>query len=303
MLVNGCPGCKSNDFKLIENIGSPIYITLREQTFCQPEYQIYHCQDCGLYYKNNVIDESELAKYYPQADFLRYEYEGLFPTERITIEALLKLPKGSKILDFGCSTGRLLSRLVADYECFGMEVNVAAKKIAESKGIKILNWVDLSNSKELKFDAILLSDVFEHLNHPTELLAKLCQSLNNDGLLLICTGNADVHACQKDVANFWYFRTIEHLCMLSRKHVDFLANHLNLQLIYWQEISHYDFSVYGFARQYVQDFAYWQFHGVNKLSFKSILKFIPVLNKAEKWNSPPAFSCSRDHVLIVFQIK
>jgi 2-polyprenyl-3-methyl-5-hydroxy-6-metoxy-1,4-benzoquinol methylase len=301
MLVDRCPGCRSSNFAILKKTGEPIYLSVGERTFCQPEYQINHCLNCGLYYKNNVINESELAQYYPQANFLRYEYEELFPTERITLEALLKLPKGSKILDFGCSTGRLLSRLVGDYECLGMEVNVTAKMIAESKGIKIIDWVDLSNSNELKFDAILLSDVFEHLSHPTDLLTKLCQSLNTDGLLLICTGNADVPACQKEVANFWYFRSIEHLCMLSRKHAHFLSNHLNLQLISWREISHYDFGIYDLVRQYIQDFAYWQFHGENKLSFKSILRFIPVLNKAEKWHAPPAFSCSKDHVLVIFK--
>jgi 2-polyprenyl-3-methyl-5-hydroxy-6-metoxy-1,4-benzoquinol methylase len=303
MLVNSCPGCESCEFNLIDKKGTPIYLVVDNKTFCQPEYQVKHCINCGLYYKSHVIDESELADYYPKADFLRYEYDDLFPTEDIILKSLLELSKGSRILDFGCSTGRLLSRLVNEYECCGIEVNVAARQIAESKGIKLIDETDILGSDGLKFDAILLSDVFEHLSHPTELLTKLCQALKPNGSLLICTGNADAPACQKDIANFWYFRSIEHICMFSHKHALFLANLLDFELTSWQEISHYNFTVYDLIRQQIQSFTYWQFHGENKFSFKLILRLVPILKKAEKWNSPPAFTCSQDHVLATFQQK
>ena len=229
MLVNTCPGCKSNEFNFVGNRGTSIYVTIEEETFCQPEYQIKHCKNCGLYYKSDTIDFSKLEKYYSKADFLRYEYKTFFPTERAIIEVLKKLPDGSNILDYGCSTGRILSQVVDRHNCFGIEVNIAASEIAQKKGIKIIQETEIAANNHLQFDAILLSDVFEHLPHPTQTLEKLCSALESKGILLICTGNADAAACQLDIANFWYFRIIEHLCMLGQEYSIFLSNTLNLK--------------------------------------------------------------------------
>lgn len=299
MLISSCPGCKSNEFNFVGNIGKSIRITLDGQTFCQPDYQIKHCKNCGLYYKSNTVDNFELERYYSKADFLRYEHKVFFPTENAIIEILKKLPDGSNVLDYGCSTGRILSQVLDKHNCYGVEVNIAAREIAQQKGITIIQDVEVDATKDLRFDAILLSDVFEHLPYPTQTLDKLCSTLKSNGILIICTGNADAPACQLDIANFWYFRGLEHLSMISREYGNFLSSKLNLELRSWQEMCHYDFPVYQKIRQITQSFAYWQFKGSNPI-VKGLLRLIPFLKRAEKWSEPPYLACTDDHVLAVF---
>jgi SAM-dependent methyltransferase len=298
MEVKCCPGCAHTGFQIKGQKGKLFDTLVGEVLFRQQDYYIKCCLQCGLYYKSHILSASELAHYYQVVDFSKWESDELFPSEQALIVTLRKLPKGSRVLDYGCSSGRLLSHLVNDYMCFGVEVNEKAASSAVSKGIKILSEKDVLVSSP--FDAIVLCDVFEHLPDPISVLRMLCRKLNQHGLLILCTGNADARACQKDIANFWYFRTPEHLCMLSRKFISFLASNLKLDLLVWKEISHYDVRLLERVRQHLKNFAYWQFHGEGISALVPILRFLPFIKRARNWDVQPALTCTDDHVLAVF---
>ncbi len=301
MQVSECIGCKSPNYKVVGDRGLPFDTVINGKSFFQPEYQIRGCNECSLLYKSQILSHSELESYYREVDPLKWDFDGLFPTEELAVRLLSKLPQNSNILDFGCGTGRLMSRLLNRHSCFGVEVNRRAAEIAASKGIKIVQEDHLTNSSPLSFDAILLSDVFEHLIEPRETLSKITGHLRQGGILLIITGNADAKACKNDIANFWYFRNPEHICMLSRKHAEYLAAYLNLTLIYWTEISHYRMGRFAKFKQHLQNFAYWQFHNGNKSLTPHLLRIIPKVRKAEHWEIPPALTCTNDHVVVGFQ--
>ena len=147
-----------------------------------------------------------------------------------------------------------------------------------------------------------MSDVFEHLSAPVELLRQLVGLLQPSGELLIVTGNADTPACRLDPAQFWYFRTVEHLCMLNRRHAEFLARELDVTLAEWREMSHYDTPLRERLFQSARHFAYWQFHHGTLLS-KTILPLVPMLNRARHWPIAPAYTASADHLLAVLKKK
>ena len=218
----------------------------------------------------------------------------------ISAEILRALPKGSEILDFGCSSGRLLAPLCADYHCYGVEVNEAAAAEAAKKGITILANADLENPRLPKFDAIVLVDLFEHMPAPLDLLRRLLPLLAEGGSLIIVTGNGDARACRRDPAQFWYFRTIEHLCMLTRKHTKFICSTLGLRLEQWTELCHYDLALPEKVIQVLQNFVYWQFRGRTLLA-TNVLQYVPGMNRLKTANAAPAYTCSRDHVVIVFR--
>lgn len=297
MKVEVCPGCTSSKFQITGRAGTAFEVTVNAEKFQQPAYEIRHCSDCGLYYKSHILDVADLGRYYQVNDFLKWENNGLFPTEMAILEVLSRLPQNSRILDYGCNTGRLMSCAIDRHDCFGIEINQEAAEIAMQRGVTILSETELT----IGFDAILLCDVFEHLVEPTSLLQYLYQFLQPNGLLLLCTGNADSAACKLDLANFWYFRTVEHLCMLSRAYAEFLGQKLGLDLIAWQEMSHYQYGWLELLRQHTQNFAYRQFQ-INKSAFwLPILKLIPMIRRAEHWLFPPLFTCTKDHVLVVFE--
>jgi SAM-dependent methyltransferase len=299
MIVEACPGCNSQTQQTAIGEGESLMIQLQDKCFCQPNYQIRICGNCGLYYKSNILDSAALSEYYKIVDFSKWELEALFPTEETILKTLNRLKIGSKILDYGCSSGRLLSHLTHKYQCFGYEISDAASSIASQRGIYILN--DSSFPGIDYFDAIVLCDVFEHLDNPTSTLKQLCSRLNEAGILIICTGNADAWASQKDIANFWYFRNVEHLCMLGRKYADFVASELGLELIGWMKKTHFRLSLFEKIFQFLRFFAYWQFKRQNNLLMKSLLSLIPFIRRAENWEKQPLFWASKDHIIAIYR--
>ena len=149
-------------------------------------------------------------------------------------KVIQELPPGSRILDFGCSTGRLLASFTAIHKCFGFDLNQAAGRQAHEKGLYVLSETELASARDESFDVVTLVDVFEHLIDPVPLLRRLVALIKPDGLLILVTGNADSAACQFDPAQFWgNFCIIEHVVMLTRRHAEWLCRSLGADLHAW----------------------------------------------------------------------
>ena len=299
--VEVCPACASHDFT---EAGRAPGLTCRlgERDFVQPDYVVRECSACSLIYRTPNLSPEELAAYYSLVDYRKWEVPGFFPTERAIHQRLRQLSSGARILDFGCSSGRLLFPLVEVHDCCGFEINAEAAATAAGKGVSMISEPAFQSGSCGTFDVIVMSDVFEHLSAPLPLLRHLVGLLNPDGELLIVTGNADATVCQLDPAQFWYFRNVEHLCMLNRRHAEFLARELHLRLTGWRELTHYDTSFRDLHFQYARHFAYWHFQLQTWLS-KFVLPWVPYLRRARHWRMAPAFTASADHVLAVFQKK
>lgn len=277
----------------------PLTTTLAGREFVQPAYTILDCAECGLLYKSAVMGEDDLSAYYSNADFLKWEIEGLYPTERVVLGILNRLPIQSRILDLGCSSGRLLSHLVTAYRCLGCEMNVAAANRASERGLEMVPPAEFLSNPPRDLDAVVLMDVFEHLTTPTELLSKLVSCLKVGGRLIISTGNGDTPACRRDPSQFWYFNNVEHVCMITRRHAQFLCEKLNLQLESWGQCSHYDTPPAECVKQQIKHFAYWQFYKASRWK-RFALGLIPVFNRARNWPFAPAITCTADHVVAEF---
>lgn len=297
--IEQCPGCKSKSY-LQTGAKSPGFkVRINNKTFKQEKYFIKECQKCGLLYRSNCLTTKDFSKYYKEVDHRKWESEKYFPTERVIIKILQNLPNKSKILDFGCSSGRLLSCLVSTQKCFGFEINKNASKEAEKKGIKILKWRDL-NDKKIRFDAILLVDVFEHLQKPTLVLANLIKQLKKRGHLLLVTGNADVKACRRDPSQFWYFRIIEHVIMLTKKYAVWLCEKKHLKIIKVIHKSHYDFEIKNGIKSFIKEWFFWRFRQGYDWE-KHLYRLVPQINKSETWNVAPGNLFRKDHAVVVFQ--
>ena len=298
MNITQCPSCARKGGRLVGNVGTPFGLASAGEQFYQPAYRIRQCAHCGLYYRTVVLEPDALARYYQNVDFWQWDGGALFPTEGIIYNFLQRLPPGSRVLDFGCSIGRLLATVTARHECYGVEVNPAAAQVAQSRGITMLDddaWPGQC------FRVIILHDLFEHLAQPTALLQQLLPCLEPGGHLIIATGNADARACRPDLANYWYFRYFEHLCMLGRHHVRFLAAHLKLKLAFWHESRHYALSRQAILRQQIEHFVYWQLHQKSRSPLPMLLRRLPRLKNAATWPEPRLFNGAKDHVVVGLQ--
>ncbi|TWU55220.1 class I SAM-dependent methyltransferase [Rubripirellula reticaptiva] len=299
--VEFCPGCSSSHFQPDGPAGSSFKVRVGNESFGQPSYEAMRCKECGLVFKSQVLNASSLDRYYRVVDFSKWEIEGLFPNERLVLGHLKNAKSGSLVLDIGCSSGRLLSRVTDKLECYGIEINPASAEKAAAKGITMVEpgSLSMSNFTE-KFSVVVLVDVFEHLGNPKGLLSEAANSLSRDGELIICTGDADSTPMVRNLANSWYFRNVEHLVMMTRRYADYLADALGLDLVSYEPCSHYDTPFPDRMRQTLQRFAYCQFSNKTFLS-RTVLRFIPYLRRAKNWTELPAYTCGQDHVIVRFR--
>lgn len=260
-------------------------------------FQAYKCNSCSLVYKSSQPGYDTLNAYYTSLD-TGYENTIVeFPTDR----AVISLIKGAaesnlKILDYGCGSGRLLGRLPASMEKYGVEINPEAVEAARKRNITIVDEAVLENQYKGAFDYIILTDVFEHLYQPLDLLNKLVHLLAPGGQLLIVTGNADAISLPAYSGGYWYLQLFSHLQMLSNAHVEWLAQKLGLQVEARLATSHYDTPA-GMKRKHgIAKFVFRCYHRTRKL-----LPFIwklPKLNNVKNWPYPLFDTANNDHLVI-----
>ena len=105
------------------------------------------------------------------------------------------LPKGSIVLDVGCGNG-VISRSIGElgYNVFG--IDISEKAIAKATQLnhfpnvkfKVLSAEQLI-AEGKQYDAVICSEVLEHLNYPETLLKTLLQSLSPQGILIVTVPN------------------------------------------------------------------------------------------------------------------
>jgi 2-polyprenyl-3-methyl-5-hydroxy-6-metoxy-1,4-benzoquinol methylase len=100
---------------------------------------------------------------------------------------------GKRVLDIGCSTGRLGAalRLQAN-EVYGIEFDRGSAEKASA----VLDKVIVGDVESLKlpfrpafFDAVVLGDVLEHLRSPASVLERIRPLLKDDGILVLSVPN------------------------------------------------------------------------------------------------------------------
>lgn len=300
-MVSACPACGASNGAHVGEPSAAVEAAVGGRTFRQPAFAIACCPACGLYFKSQTLSADELDDYYRRLDAGIFDVEGNYPTDLALRRALEPLPEGSRILDFGCSTGRLLGDLSKRHACFGVEVNEQAAAIARARGIRIVAEEQLRPGGEGDFDAIILTDVYEHLPRPLELLVTLVNALKHNGMLAIVTGNADAISSRDRMAEFWYFQLPGHLHMMSERHALWLARRLGLRAETLLRCNHYDTPFAQRAKQHLQSFAYHQFRRDPGGWLSAALRFAPDFRRAEHWKTAPALTCTADHFVAVFR--
>lgn len=294
--VGVCLGCGKKKRHATGKQATPIECQVGEQKFVQPEYMIYECETCGLLYRDPALPEDQLGRYYDAKDFQVWEYPNLQPTETLVLDQLRSLPEGARVLDFGCSSGRLLSRLGENYHRFGCELNETASAVAAQRGLKMVTFEDLQVWTEPGFDAIVMLDVFEHLTSPAELLQQLASLLKPNAKLIVVTGNGDFEVCRRDPAGFWYFRNLEHVCMITRKFSEYLCDRIGCDISAWNELSHYHDSAKVRWKSQAAQWLYW-----NSRKWPAWLrknKLVSKISSIPASEIPPPFACGPDHVMV-----
>lgn len=127
-----------------------------------------------------------------------YEYNRIADRKRVDFIAnVLKksLPENGRILDVGCGNG-VISRHLGRLGFNVLGIDVSDKTIEMAKAIQPMpNVVFMKKSAEElvasgeKYDAVICSEVLEHLTNPGSLLKVLYESMTDNGKLIVTVPN------------------------------------------------------------------------------------------------------------------
>ena len=151
------------------------------------------CAGCGLIRTDPMPSEAELGEYYRSIYRLDYQLVGDKPPRRhitrTTAEAarrraMLNLPAGAMVLDYGSGSGEFLAEGTrAGWTMLGVEPGEAyAAHARAAHGVTVLPSLPADAGP---FDAITSHHVFEHLRDPVAVLASLVARLKPDGVLYL----------------------------------------------------------------------------------------------------------------------
>lgn len=180
------------------------------------DIEIYTCSRCSLV---QTLKNINVSKYY-----LDYQYSvGQSSTANNFMKKLAQNinkkyfdnKKKKKILEIGSSDGcQLYEFKKLKFNVTGCEPSKSLSEIAVKRRIKTINSMFTSDTinklEKEKFDVILLSYTFDHLQNPRDFLKNIKKILNKDGLLVI-----EVHDLDK------IFKNIE-FCLFEHEHSIYL---------------------------------------------------------------------------------
>lgn len=99
----------------------------------------------------------------------------------------LNLKSGEKVLDVGCNAGELLNKIVATYHVSGYGIDISDKTIGLAKKYNpFANKYIVGDAEKMPyrnnyFDAIISTDVLEHVPYPERVMAEIGRMLKPRG--------------------------------------------------------------------------------------------------------------------------
>ncbi|WP_298712185.1 methyltransferase domain-containing protein [Chitinophaga sp.] len=129
---------------------------------------------------------------------ITYEYERIADIKRLKFIAShlqQEIPAGGRVLDVGCGNG-VISRHLGQfgYDVLGIDISQKTIDVARSKNtlpnvrFEAISAEALTAQGE-RYDAVICSEVLEHLDRPGELLKVIYDSLKDNGLLVVTVPN------------------------------------------------------------------------------------------------------------------
>ncbi len=141
--------------------------------------------DLGKYYDDFYRAKGETAQ-----SELHFEDNMSGPRHQVIAEQVAKLPPGSTIFEYGCGPGHVIgpiAKMFPQHDFVGFDFSASAVEVI-NKGAAERGMKNLTASTTLpsgKFDAVICSEVLEHVVEPWKLLAEVEAYVKPDGLIII----------------------------------------------------------------------------------------------------------------------
>lgn len=159
---------------------------------------VNRCLSCGFVYlaswQRSVASFGELYDYYGRLtaeDLLRRYSPENRARQRELLNALARYARGRRLLDVGCGEGQLLQTAEAEgWDSVGIDLSEMAIRLCREHGLSAsqTDFFDSSLDSQ-RFDAIVMSELIEHVPSPARFLIRAEELLEADGILYVTTPN------------------------------------------------------------------------------------------------------------------
>jgi 2-polyprenyl-3-methyl-5-hydroxy-6-metoxy-1,4-benzoquinol methylase len=131
--------------------------------------------------------EEELYRKFYEIETIHWWFSARLNIVMDLIKHKANLPGKAKVLDIGCGTGAILSKLSEQFEAYGTDTSPLAIELCQRRGLKNAYCCTLATFPlpKLKFDLVTMLDVIEHIDDEAGILHGAFQALRPGGYLLV----------------------------------------------------------------------------------------------------------------------
>lgn len=264
-----------------------------------PDSSLYACSNCTLRFRAPMPTAEELIDYYGG---LSGEDWWQFDSEREVwhhIKDILRDAPERTVLDVGCFRGDLLKFLGDEWEPFAVEPSDDARRVAESRGIKIIGHdVDALKDESQRFGAITMIDVIEHLPKPLDALRILSRLLAPGGKLVIFTGSTDAWSWRFAKLHYWYCAMPEHVAFFRPSWFHWAAPKLDCRVESVRRLAYNPSALRTRLDESLKNIAYASYHRLDGWPvFSNLVPKLPIARRVAAWESS-WWTSARDHILV-----
>ena len=210
---------------------------------------IVRCRDCNLIYVNpRLKDPQEIywgdEKIYFEEARLIFEGKARHhrdPNYNDDLKLIAKYKPSGNFLDIGANIGFFLRNARGrKWNLYGVEPSPSLSEIARKYfNLNVITgFLNEAGFKDSFFDIVTMTDVFEHLADPKQVLEEIHRVLKLDGILFIKVPNARFNLfkyyCAKklgNLGNYDIFDSYEHVVHYSQKTLSAVLKKFNFKIV------------------------------------------------------------------------
>ena len=243
----------STDIPAIENSLSrpdrmahcPACNAVEQQKYLYPvnNCAVTRCAGCGVgralpdafdpaaYYTGDYFNggrEDGYFDYEHSADVLRREFRA------IVEDLQTQFGPGARLLEVGCAYGYFLQEARHHFDVEGIEISRDAVHACHRAGLTQVRCGTIASVQldELGgFDVIVMLDVIEHLEHPSEDIERLASLLRPGGMIVISTGDFSSFFARRMGRRWRLLTPPQHLWFFTPKAIDHMARRSGLRTL------------------------------------------------------------------------
>jgi 2-polyprenyl-3-methyl-5-hydroxy-6-metoxy-1,4-benzoquinol methylase len=246
-----CPVCEQRNSKLIySNLIHTCHVLAKAGIPLSNEQvptDVLECNNCGHRYLSKILSDERLDYYYNIVETEYYDWQKDNPSDHRPADTK-KFAKyidantdGNKIMEIGCGLGYLLSQLkILGNDCYGVEPSSFASSFAREKlSLNVLTGLlDDNTYPDFKFNAIVLSDVVEHVPGINSLFTLVEKYLAPGGKVFVFTGDSKSNYAKICGVKWLYLYSWEHLSFFNKNSIGYLFKKHGLQLKRFDKVAH-----------------------------------------------------------------